>query len=114
MNFGMVTDEAAGFLIMDEALEQGINLFDTADVHGGPQSPDMEQGYGAARLVVMPEADGFLMYVHEENRSWVTPRLELVEAWLTANEARFAGLTPLQEECRRALGQDPDHEQGPD
>jgi aryl-alcohol dehydrogenase-like predicted oxidoreductase len=45
MNFGWVTDEAAGFSIMDEALEHGINLFDTADVYGGPQSPDMGQGW---------------------------------------------------------------------
>jgi aryl-alcohol dehydrogenase-like predicted oxidoreductase len=52
MNFGMVTDEAAGFLIMDEALEQGINLFDTADVYGGPQSPDMEQGYGISEKII--------------------------------------------------------------
>jgi aryl-alcohol dehydrogenase-like predicted oxidoreductase len=49
MNFGMVTDERASFLIMDEALEHGINLFDTADVYGGPQSPDMEQGYAPRR-----------------------------------------------------------------
>ena len=32
MNFGWVADEATGFEIMDEALEQGINYFDTADV----------------------------------------------------------------------------------
>ncbi len=36
MNFGWVADEATGFEIMDEALEQGINYFDTADVYGGP------------------------------------------------------------------------------
>ncbi|MGN6676957.1 MAG: aldo/keto reductase [Streptosporangiaceae bacterium] len=52
MNFGMVTDEAAGFSIMDEALEHGINLFDTADVYGGPQSPDMEQGYGTSEEII--------------------------------------------------------------
>jgi aryl-alcohol dehydrogenase-like predicted oxidoreductase len=46
MNFGMVTDEVTSFAIMDEALETGINFIDTADVYGGPQSPDMEQGYG--------------------------------------------------------------------
>jgi predicted aldo/keto reductase-like oxidoreductase len=28
MKFGWVTDEAAGCSIMDEALEQGVNLFD--------------------------------------------------------------------------------------
>jgi len=26
---------------MDEALEAGTNFFDTADVYGGPQSPDI-------------------------------------------------------------------------
>jgi aryl-alcohol dehydrogenase-like predicted oxidoreductase len=52
MNFGMVTDEPAGFGIMDEALEQGINLFDTADVYGGPQSPDMEKGYGVSEEII--------------------------------------------------------------
>jgi aryl-alcohol dehydrogenase-like predicted oxidoreductase len=52
MNFGWVTDKAGGFSIMDEALEQGINLFDTADVYGGPQSPDMEQGYGTSEEII--------------------------------------------------------------
>jgi aryl-alcohol dehydrogenase-like predicted oxidoreductase len=52
MNFGWVTDEATGFEIMDEALEAGINYFDTADVYGGPQSPDMEQGYGISEEII--------------------------------------------------------------
>ena len=39
MNFGMVTDEAARFRIMDEAVQAGINCIDTADIYGGPQSP---------------------------------------------------------------------------
>jgi len=34
MNFGPVSDEAHSFEIMDEALSQGINFFDTADVYG--------------------------------------------------------------------------------
>lgn len=46
MNFGELTDEATSFDIMDEALEAGINYFDTADVYGGPNSPDMKKGYG--------------------------------------------------------------------
>jgi hypothetical protein len=33
---------------------------------------------GVARLVVTPEADGFLMYIGKQNRSWVIPRVELV------------------------------------
>src|ERR687886_681924 len=51
MNFGFVTDEAASFKIMDAALEAGINFIDTADVYGGPQSPDMEQGYGISEEI---------------------------------------------------------------
>ncbi|MBV8397212.1 MAG: aldo/keto reductase [Acetobacteraceae bacterium] len=52
MNFGMVTDEAASFRIMDEALGAGINFFDTADVYGGPQSPDMPKGYGISEEII--------------------------------------------------------------
>ena len=53
MNFGMVTDEAPACEIMDAALEAGINYFDTADVYGGPQKPDIAKGYGVTRS---PEA----------------------------------------------------------
>jgi aryl-alcohol dehydrogenase-like predicted oxidoreductase len=52
MNFGFVTDEATSFKIMDAALEAGINLIDTADVYGGPQSPDMEKGYGVSEEII--------------------------------------------------------------
>lgn len=52
MNFGWVTDEAASFSIMDEALERGMNLFDTADVYGGPQAPDMKHGYGTSEEII--------------------------------------------------------------
>ncbi len=52
MNFGELTDEAAGFEIMDRALEAGINFFDTADVYGGPQFPDMEKGYGVSEEII--------------------------------------------------------------
>jgi aryl-alcohol dehydrogenase-like predicted oxidoreductase len=34
MNFGPLTSEADSFAIMDQALEQGINFFDTANVYG--------------------------------------------------------------------------------
>ena len=34
MNFGPETDEAHSFKIMDEALDAGINFFDTANVYG--------------------------------------------------------------------------------
>jgi len=34
MNFGPLTTERDSFAIMDGALEQGINFFDTANVYG--------------------------------------------------------------------------------
>jgi NDP-hexose 2,3-enoyl reductase len=34
MNFGPQTSEADSFAIMDQALEQGINVVDTANVYG--------------------------------------------------------------------------------
>ncbi|WP_460353421.1 aldo/keto reductase [Mycobacterium sp. ZZG] len=52
MNFGMTTDEATAFTIMDRALDLGINIFDTADVYGGPQSPDMDKGYGISEEII--------------------------------------------------------------
>jgi len=52
MNFGELTDETASFEIMDKALDAGINFFDTADVYGGPQSPDMEKGYGISEEII--------------------------------------------------------------
>jgi aryl-alcohol dehydrogenase-like predicted oxidoreductase len=52
MNFGELTDEATSFAIMDEALAAGINFFDTADVYGGPQSPDMEKGFGLSEEII--------------------------------------------------------------
>jgi aryl-alcohol dehydrogenase-like predicted oxidoreductase len=42
MNFGYTV----------EAIDAGINFFDTANVYGGPQSPDMKQGYGIAEETV--------------------------------------------------------------
>jgi aryl-alcohol dehydrogenase-like predicted oxidoreductase len=52
MNFGELTDETTSFEIMDTALEAGINFFDTADVYGGPQSPDMEKGFGTSEEII--------------------------------------------------------------
>jgi aryl-alcohol dehydrogenase-like predicted oxidoreductase len=52
MNFGMETSEADSFAILDEALESGINFVDTADVYGGPQSPDIAQGYGISEEIM--------------------------------------------------------------
>lgn len=52
MNFGMVTDESEAFRIMDAAIDAGINFFDTADVYGGPQKPDIEKGYGISEEII--------------------------------------------------------------
>src|SRR4051794_27048795 len=52
MNFGYTVGEADSFAVMDAAVDAGINFFDTADVYGGPQSPDMKQGYGVAEETV--------------------------------------------------------------
>jgi aryl-alcohol dehydrogenase-like predicted oxidoreductase len=52
MNFGFTVDEPSSFDVMDAAIDAGINFFDTADVYGGPQSPDMAKGYGIAEQTV--------------------------------------------------------------
>jgi aryl-alcohol dehydrogenase-like predicted oxidoreductase len=52
MNFGYTVDESSSFAVMDAAIDAGINFFDTADVYGGPQSPDMKKGYGIAEETV--------------------------------------------------------------
>jgi hypothetical protein len=67
---------------------------------------------GAARVTVAPEMDGLLLCLHDQDRgdaqrpSWVIPRIESVEEWLDEHEAEHAGLTPLQEEFKRYLGQE--------
>lgn len=52
MNFGDATDESNAFGIMDRAVDLGVNFFDTADVYGGPQTPDMEKGFGTSEEIV--------------------------------------------------------------
>ncbi len=39
MNFGPRTSEPDSFVIMDRALEEGINFFDTANIYGRPVGP---------------------------------------------------------------------------
>ncbi|HTI20948.1 MAG TPA: aldo/keto reductase [Kutzneria sp.] len=46
MNFGGQTDEATSHGIMDEALDNGINFFDSANVYGG------EAGKGATEEII--------------------------------------------------------------
>jgi aryl-alcohol dehydrogenase-like predicted oxidoreductase len=52
MAFGFTVDESASCAVMDAAVDAGINYFDTADVYGGPQSPDMDKGYGISEEVI--------------------------------------------------------------
>lgn len=52
MNFDVDTDAAEAFEVMERAVELGVNLVDTADVYGSPQSPDMAQGYGTSEEIV--------------------------------------------------------------
>jgi aryl-alcohol dehydrogenase-like predicted oxidoreductase len=52
MNFGFTADESASSAIMDAAIDAGINFFDSADVYGGPQTPDMEKGYGISEEII--------------------------------------------------------------
>lgn len=79
-----------------------------------PIEEDGERGWafgqaGASRLTIVPEMDGFLVCIHDRvgdrdpRPSWVIPRIESVGEWLDGHEAEHAGLTPLQEEFRRAL-----------
>ncbi|WP_323187150.1 aldo/keto reductase [Streptomyces sp. NBC_00124] len=52
MDFGFTVDEPTSFAVMDTAIEAGVNFFDTADVYGGPQSPDMKKGYGVSEETI--------------------------------------------------------------
>lgn len=52
MNFGELADEPTSFQILDAAVAAGINFIDTADVYGGPQSPDMEKGFGLSEEII--------------------------------------------------------------
>ena len=52
MPFGYTVDEPTSYAVMDAAIDAGITYFDTADVYGGPQSPDMAKGYGISEEVI--------------------------------------------------------------
>jgi aryl-alcohol dehydrogenase-like predicted oxidoreductase len=96
MNFGFVTDQGSSFAIMDAAVEAGINFIDTADVYGGPQSPDMEKGYGiseeiwqAMELLVQ---QGKVIYVGSSNfAGW-----DIATAQSAAAARHFMGLVSEQ------------------
>jgi aryl-alcohol dehydrogenase-like predicted oxidoreductase len=46
MNFGPQTSEPDSFAIMDQALERGVNFFDTANRYGG------DKGHGATEEII--------------------------------------------------------------
>src|SRR5829696_7996709 len=48
----VTVDESTSYAVMDAAIDAGINFFDTADVYGGPQSPDMAKGYGISEETI--------------------------------------------------------------
>ncbi|MDO5532620.1 aldo/keto reductase [Sutterella sp.] len=52
MNFGDRTDEATAHAILSAAVDAGINLVDTADVYGCPQTPDIKQGSGRSEEII--------------------------------------------------------------
>jgi aryl-alcohol dehydrogenase-like predicted oxidoreductase len=52
MGFGYLADESTSVAILDAALDAGVNLIDTADVYGGPQTPDMTRGYGLSEEII--------------------------------------------------------------
>lgn len=52
MDFGDATPETDAHGILDRAVDLGVNFIDSADVYGGPQSPDMDQGYGTSEEIV--------------------------------------------------------------
>jgi aryl-alcohol dehydrogenase-like predicted oxidoreductase len=58
MNFGNQTNEADSFAIMDEALDAGINFFDTANVYAGGETENiigrwLAQGGGRREKIVL-------------------------------------------------------------
>jgi aryl-alcohol dehydrogenase-like predicted oxidoreductase len=52
MAFGDGADESTSHAILDAAIDAGITYVDTADVYGGPQSPDMVKGYGVSEEIL--------------------------------------------------------------
>src|SRR5258708_14075807 len=48
----MLGEECPSCAIWEEVGHPGITFSDTADVYGGPQSPDMAQGYGISEEII--------------------------------------------------------------
>jgi aryl-alcohol dehydrogenase-like predicted oxidoreductase len=97
MNFGPVTEEQTAHSIMDSALENGINFFDTANRYGGPKPGWTEeiigrwfaQGNGRREKVVLATK------LYGEMNPW--PNNKLLSA-LNIRRAVDASLKRLQTE----------------
>lgn len=98
MNFGMRTDEETSFEILDKAREAGINLIDTADVYGGPQSPDMEQGYGVSEEII-----GRWLAQEEGRREEVVLATKLYQPMGTGPNDRGLSARHVRQACRDSL-----------
>lgn len=98
MNFGMTTDEDTSFEILDKALEAGINLIDTADVYGGPQSPDMEQGYGVSEEII-----GRWLAQEEGRRDQVVLATKVYQPMGTGPNDRGLSARHIREACEDSL-----------
>lgn len=98
MNFGMTTDEDTSFEILDKALEAGINLIDTADVYGGPQSPDMEQGYGVSEEII-----GRWLAQEDGRRDQVVLATKVYQPMGTGPNDRGLSARHIREACEDSL-----------
>jgi diketogulonate reductase-like aldo/keto reductase len=54
VTFGREIDEAVSFQVLDHALDQGINLFDTAEAYGGGQAREYRQKSLGVDDVMLP------------------------------------------------------------
>lgn len=52
MNFGDATGKDEALSILDRTIDPGVNHIDTADVSGGPQTPDMVPGFDTGEEII--------------------------------------------------------------
>jgi aryl-alcohol dehydrogenase-like predicted oxidoreductase len=92
MNFGPETSEADAFRIMDRALEQGINLFDTANTYG------RRMGEGVTERIV----GRWLAQSAERRRQVVLATKVYGEMGKWPNQARLSALH-IRQACEDSL-----------
>ena len=97
MNFGELTDEASAFRIMDEALDAGINHFDTADVYGGPQKPDMEKGYGISEEIIGR------WLAKSGKRDWIVLATKVYQPMETGPNDKYLSAYHIRRACEASL-----------